>query len=76
MIGLNEGEWRIEVFAETVDKPITKIFEYNLISEKSQLEYLANGGTIFFDWAPNLGNYVSRIDDYGIDQTDLNNITS
>lgn len=72
-IKLNEGEWRIEIFAETVTRPINKIFEYKLAFKESHLENLSNGNAIFFDWAPNTANYVSRVGNYSAEQADFGN---
>lgn len=72
-VKLVEGEWRIEIFAETVIRSINKIFEYKLAFKESHLENLDNGNAIFFDWAPNTGEYISRVGNYSTEQADLGN---
>ena len=72
-VKLVEGEWRIEIFAETVIRSINKIFEYKLAFKELHLENLDNGNAIFFDWAPNMGEYISRVGNYSTEQADLGN---
>lgn len=53
------GDVKIEIFAETVNKRPKKIFEQNLSLTNDQINDLVKGNAIYFDWAPNSGEYSS-----------------
>jgi hypothetical protein len=58
------GDYTLEVFVETINKPSFKIFEQKLSISKTlynELGEKATGG-IFFDWAPNSQSYYPHVD--------------
>jgi hypothetical protein len=56
------GEYKLEVFVETVGEKVIMIFQQRLSLSKEQQEALANNKSIYFDWAPNTQNYFSNIE--------------
>lgn len=57
-----EGDFIIEIFAETVGRKTKKIFEQKLTLTTEQSNELRNGKGIYFDWIPNSGQYLSHIE--------------
>ena len=56
------GDYKLEVYVETVSDSAKKIFEENLyLKSEQQSEMLAKGAGVYFDWAPNTQNYFSHI---------------
>ena len=56
------GDYRIEIFAETVNKSQKKIFEQKVTLTNEQSNDLRQGKAIYYDWAPNAEQYVSHAD--------------
>lgn len=56
------GEYRLEVYAETVDNSTKKLFEQKLSLTPEQSNDIAQGKAIYFDWAPNTQQYISHSD--------------
>ena len=56
------GEYILEVYAETVDNSTTKLFEQKLSLTEEQSNDIKKGKAVFFDWAPNTGQYISHSD--------------
>ncbi|MBR9853460.1 MAG: hypothetical protein GYB37_02630 [Algicola sp.] len=54
-----EGNYKIEIFAESINKT-KKLFEETLILSKKQSEDLKRGYAIYFNWAANSKKYVSH----------------
>src|SRR5690606_5906176 len=50
-----EGDYRLEVYAETVDNSTKKLFEQKLRLTTEQSNDIKQGKAIYFDWAPNTG---------------------
>lgn len=57
------GDYRLEVFAETVNASAKKIFEQNLTLTTEQANDIKQGKAVYFDWAPDTEKYVSYSDD-------------
>jgi hypothetical protein len=58
----DEGEYRLEVYVETVDNSIKKLFEQKLSLTTEQSIDIKQGKAIYFDWVPNKRKYVSHSD--------------
>ena len=57
------GEYKMQIFVETVNEKPKKIFEQILVlSEKQQDEMIEKKAGTYFDWAPNNQNYFSHVD--------------
>lgn len=56
------GDYIFEVFAETVNDSIKRIFEQKLSLTTEQSNDIKQGKAVYFDWAPNTGQYVSHSD--------------
>ncbi len=56
------GDYTLEVFAETVDKSTKKIFEQKLPLTHEQSNDLKQGKAIYYDWTPNIEQYLSHTD--------------
>jgi len=56
------GEYRLEVYAETVNGATKKLFEQILFLTNEQASDIKQGKAIYFDWAPNTGQYLSHSD--------------
>lgn len=56
------GEYKMEIFAETVNNKIQKLFELTLIVTKEQAEIMGRDkrASIFFHWTPNSAKYISH----------------
>ena len=54
------GEYKIEVYAEIVNRSTKKIFEQKLSLTTEQSDDIKQGKAIYFDWAPNTGQYISH----------------
>jgi hypothetical protein len=57
-----DGEYRLEVFVETVNNKTKKLFELILVVTKEQAETMTKDkrASIFFHWAPNSQKYISH----------------
>ncbi|MBB6325363.1 MULTISPECIES: hypothetical protein [Cyclobacteriaceae] len=56
------GEYRLEVYAETPNNKTEKLFEQKLSLTTDQTKDIELGKAVYFDWAPNTGQYVSYSD--------------
>lgn len=56
------GEYQLEVFAESINGRINKLFEQRLSLTQEQSYELQHGKALYFDWVPNIKQYVSHID--------------
>ncbi len=57
------GEYRLQIYAESVDEAPIKIFEQILTLTKYQEEEMKIRKVgAYFDWAPNTQNYLSHVD--------------
>lgn len=58
-----EGKYLMQVYAETVDKRQTQIFQCHLtVTRSEESEIQAKKGGLYFDWAPNTQTYESHIE--------------
>ena len=57
------GEYRLEIFAETINNNTKKLFEQILVVTKEQAETMSKDkrASVFFHWAPNSNKYISHI---------------
>ena len=56
-----EGNYKLEVFAETVDGKTNKIFEQKINLTNEQSDYLKQNKALYYDWAPDLEGYISNV---------------
>ena len=56
------GEYRLEVYADLVNRTTKKIFEQKLLLTDEQADDIKQGRAIYFDYAPNAGQYISHSD--------------
>lgn len=56
------GEYKIEVYAETVDNATKKIFEQTLSLTIEQSKGIQGGKAVYFDWAPNTEEYMAHLE--------------
>jgi len=56
------GEYRLEVYADLVNGTTKKVFEQKLLLTTEQADDIKQGRAIYFDYAPNVGQYISHSD--------------
>ncbi len=56
------GEYKVEVFVETVDKSTKKIFEQLLTLTSEQSHGLKQSKALYYDWIPNVEKYLPHLD--------------
>lgn len=54
------GEYKLEVFAESINGKIKKLFEQRLLLTEKQSYEIQCGKALYFDWIPNVKQYVSH----------------
>ena len=67
-----QGDYKLEVYAELVNEKPRKIYTQNLtVSDTQAAALLTKEAGIYFDWAPNTQTYQSHIDKRPAKSSDL-----